>query len=652
MERYSAFKKIGLGIFLLTWLVVLMVPEFRLLSYHQLRDGHPFGREGNSSTNYSPLPWDLRQFLYHNEPRVEIEDLAKQHPNDADVQLRATEEKSQRKNENSHHWDFYSDAAYTTWKKFPLEKWLLALSLRYDIDFLVGYKNAQQPSAAPQIKKQMNERMTQFLARAEEGKKFDFNNCYYNLMRATALFTADRDEEALAELQDGARKPVYNEYVKEEILARTRVLEMGRATLPEEKVTAAFAIAFPHYARFREAQRKAMFYAQQWERKGEHAKALALYGALVRYGVLTRDSSYTFIGALVGMSLQRETWERGKKIIINNNDASAFEERMFEPAARFAANARSHGRSDLARQALSNARLNLELQKHGRAYINQLDNGGFTPRGWSAMRFWWMNVTLVSLLWTAGVMWLATSLILRLWKKESQPVSPVDIASSSLAVICMTAVLLFVAWNTIEAPSLWSMFSDSNEIRSRLFVLWFAQWIPPLLCFMFCISSVKWRNRRQDKIKKIAKPWSTQSWMQMDVAPLLKNAVSVGLVIGTMLAWVVLIQQINNREVLAGSSAIDEMPVTPFGLPITFTLITIAWIVLRQRKSSGHQIDVLRWSRSTLGALIVFASVAHLLVLALSLPARHEMTQQINRMINPGEMALIRAMKSESSAPQ
>lgn len=143
-----------------------------------------------------------------------------------------------------------------------------------------------------------------FDADAAAGERLDPDNAYFPFMRAFGLFAAHRDQEALAAVQRASTKPVWREYIPDEVEGRWRIIDAvygGREAVSASAVAA--AVLFPHYPQLRAAARIVLYKAILDEQAGHPEAGLAKREALGRCGELMGVQSTTFIGNLVGVAI-------------------------------------------------------------------------------------------------------------------------------------------------------------------------------------------------------------------------------------------------------------------------------------------------------------------------------------------------------------
>lgn len=146
--------------------------------------------------------------------------------------------------------------------------------------------------------------LAEFDADAAAGEQLDPDNAYFPFMRAIGLFAAHRDQEGLAAVQRASLKPIWREYIEDEVEGRWRIIDAvygGREAISASAVAA--SVLFPNYAGLRAAARVVLYKAILDEQAGRPEAGLAKRKALGRCGELMAVQSTMFIGNLVGAAI-------------------------------------------------------------------------------------------------------------------------------------------------------------------------------------------------------------------------------------------------------------------------------------------------------------------------------------------------------------
>jgi len=141
---------------------------------------------------------------------------------------------------------------------------------------------------------------------AAAGERVDPDNAYFPLMLAYGLFAAHRNADALAAVKRASDKPIWNEYLTENVDAKWR-LHTGAFGDPGAMPQAAIwsSEMLPEYQRLRDVARITVYQAVLQEQAGQPGRGYELREALRRGGDLMRVQSTTLIGSLVGSNVTR-----------------------------------------------------------------------------------------------------------------------------------------------------------------------------------------------------------------------------------------------------------------------------------------------------------------------------------------------------------
>lgn len=186
----------------------------------------------------------------------------------------------------------------------------------------------------------------ELLSLAEQLASVDGQNAFPHLVRCVALTSLERRGEALQALQTAAACPTYNGYERDWL----RVVSSPSLTAEERFVAASRGLLFPHLGQPWRAFERLRDWANEMERRGEHAQALQVADWMMRSGATMRTSGDTFIQVLVGTGLERIAWQRQRMPKKSTESAEEEARRLAEQFGRYA---RQHGRPDLAERALA-----------------------------------------------------------------------------------------------------------------------------------------------------------------------------------------------------------------------------------------------------------------------------------------------------------
>jgi hypothetical protein len=136
------------------------------------------------------------------------------------------------------------------------------------------------------------------------GEKLDPENAFWPLMMASVHLAAHEDAQALASLARAAKKPVWREYVQDEVAMHREYAEFryGEQGYLGELVRQT-SILFPHYAQLRGLSRALVGQAILLEQAGRTQDALKIRVALRKVSYRISVESTSDIGSLVGIAM-------------------------------------------------------------------------------------------------------------------------------------------------------------------------------------------------------------------------------------------------------------------------------------------------------------------------------------------------------------
>lgn len=194
--------------------------------------------------------------------------------------------------------------------RFPNNPVLLANLLRYESsgirsnrpdDFLLLHepvlKTIHYIPSTPEI-------LALYDRDAAAGERADPDNAYFPLMRASGLFAARRDAEALAAVQRASVRPFWREYLPDDNEAHWRLHTEAfhdPGAMPQAS-NAADQILW-QYSSLRGTARLVAYQAVLKEQAGHREEGLALREELLRCGDLMRVQSSSLIGSVVGVAI-------------------------------------------------------------------------------------------------------------------------------------------------------------------------------------------------------------------------------------------------------------------------------------------------------------------------------------------------------------
>ncbi len=142
------------------------------------------------------------------------------------------------------------------------------------------------------------------------GQKLEPDNGYFDWMESLFLFHSWRDEEALKALETVGRKSYFDDYSGAEKLAEVNALSLawGRSRLYEEKTGAFSWNELAQRSRHRELARIISWEAIKAQRRGDRVQAVRIVTALARASGRWRDYSSDDAGASTAILIEEIGW--------------------------------------------------------------------------------------------------------------------------------------------------------------------------------------------------------------------------------------------------------------------------------------------------------------------------------------------------------
>jgi hypothetical protein len=377
---------------------------------------------------------------YHLVPKEEGSTVSQWLPEENDSYTRSTQEDNRRRQAVAaqHPEDYslqYAAAkgrmntetlvrlrALTT--RFPGQPSLYANILRYELTGTVHLfrpENARLTGEDPQKVYHPTpatpEQLAAFDREAAAGERLDPANAYFPLMRAIGLFAASRDAEAVEAVRRASQKPLWQEYLSNDVQSRWRLHQEAFGDPGAISRAAIWAdTLLPQYQGLRQAAIAATYQGMLAEQAGHPQDGLELREAVRRCGDKMRVQSLVLIGSLVGAALGTISCQRpGGAPPVKNTEPLGNRKAV---ADAYAAYARRLGREDIAQATLAENAAGVRVQdvldsvrqsNDPLQKVNQLDN-------------WWVAglLLLVNLFWTA-MFWAVAFLWMRLRGTSTAP---------------------------------------------------------------------------------------------------------------------------------------------------------------------------------------------------------------------------------------
>lgn len=369
----------GVVVLLGIWLIILGVPELRLLCRMQVRGSEYAPTTAFTTTAFTP-------FVFRPPIAPTAGELARLYPHSIEARAKAPAQRGDGELPIAVARQRYDMLL----REHPHNLWLLATRLRMAVQELkdgrraggfepqtynsnltdwptVGLaraipdnssdngSNSPPPPGVPSRPTPLRPRsiavqVQQAIALAERGRKLEPNNCFYDWVLTYFLFAAHRDADALAALEAGARKPYYDSHLKDEIRAAVAVGELAHPLAFEERRSIAAAQYEEHHDKLTH-----LIWLVEWagilaERRGDDAQALRIDSAMANIGARMQTVRTPRWEAVEGLMLQLSAWRRWTHLAngFYSWPAGIKDSDIHKLARNFTAYAVSHGRPDLA----------------------------------------------------------------------------------------------------------------------------------------------------------------------------------------------------------------------------------------------------------------------------------------------------------------
>jgi hypothetical protein len=611
----------GLILVIVIWAGVLLTPQLRLLLRAQSE----------------PLPNWMNNKFYATENS--LASIVRRHPNDPRV-LAAQVEDLSGVDLSENYRKIQMKKYDALIKRFPDELWLIQNRLRLSMlgGLAIDTGDFKKP-ANRETRWLSRTEILQALKIAELGDRRDPQNSFYDWMRATFLFSLKRNEDAMLALQQGAQKARYDDGVLVDGRIRLEVLAMQSPLLWEERVRETLGLLLPHYARMRNTNLAAIWRGVLAERKGDHKSALKIYDAQMSLcRMMWRDSSVV-LGTMVARAMAQEVWDAvatENHIPKQSQHGLSNAEKFSRSAANFSKYATSHGRSDLATAATSDAQMYVAEDDRRRSFFES-SNIGVSDSALKPMLFLnWFSSLLIRALALNTLAWLVLSALFQFvpLRFRSAKISGLDIISGIIFVSVPCLVLVLNVWRVSLTPWEFMLPIDTGTwgtsenvflpVANNSFI-----WLSSVLILLYCSVGMLWRERG----KRISTPRESSE----DAARVKRiQGASAFLLVscGFAFLWWTWSPWESFNNVIAFVGVLLPLP--------------MAWIICRvgkrwlQKQSAENLNYTFARCRSTLGTFIVFGSIVYLICALGVLPLRREADARLDKYLQYGETKMMR----------
>lgn len=628
---------------LLPWLIILLVPELRLIALRQFI--------GNPLHNNNTLPWTAllvgSSEADAQEAKLErLKVLASARPNEALLQLKVADWSSDLAERD--RWQIKEYAIDEVLKNFPDNPHIIASRLRCSTMWLRGIRYTQAVASKPigtagwggapftirEVERAINV--------ARHGQKVEPNNTFYDWIILYYLLQLQRDKEALSVLRQAAHKTSYDDHTGDDMSANLRAYELVEPLLSEERVNFAASIVLPHLSTHHTVNSILMDLAKHTEKAGDARRALQIYDDLLQLSrPLARCPQDMQSRAGLVMRCRVLTREPIKGAMPNPAlKPSDYPPLLAKTAPPFAAYARANGRGDLA------LRVQLEIQE---------DTAGWQILNATQQSLLGIRNVLLRRLFASGVVSraLAVSLLLLIVSqiisalyrqchrlRRNADKNDTDVLPSRRDTLSLLALILIgqiiigvFLWRGLPADLNWMFgrnflsFSSLPYMTKPVYLVLITFIFWPLLFALFWTSlflfarNIRWRRAHSPEVTRLAPApvggflliW--RLWFY-----------AVGAAFACSVAAYALSNQFSLTFVLPDELWFLSLP----WLSIVLGLFWLAWLSKRHplRPTPWHGYGA-PWLRQVWFYYILLGSWAYLTLLVASLPTRYQVDAQL-----------------------
>lgn len=648
---------------LLCWLLILLVPSLRQMFWIQISGQSNFQ---NGWRGLYDVTWqeDFEESLKRN-------DLPSRFPNDVHIlAVQAGEvywrEKALR----------YGRAFDPLIRRFPEHSWLIAWRLQdasaqmrperlagelSDPDF---ESNKAAGIASPERdKKNLNftqAELEEAIALARLGQKREPDNGFFDWMETCFLLMAWRDEEAWRALSRGSRKPKFDNHTRQWMLAHLTAWEayLNRPLLWEEKNLLRYGpLDNSGNSILRERARIIAWEAIKAKRRGQHDKSLQIRSDLLRLMEKASRQSYAQVDQVIFQVASRFAFVDfrsdaiNKKIrAISEDDPHLNEKRLRLRLPGYTAYATAQGRPDLAREM---TQLFLQGPKRQDA-IRQIyrkpdlyDGMKVRPLIWSTIL--WSSAAMLLLILSLLIAWWLLLGGISKWARVPEValekrtiIWPTVLTIAAVALCWVLAFHYGAIWHTLLYLNYMKWKEPFEDFGTVLHgFLAFSLMLPGVMATIFCQL---WTRHPKATLEQENFSWREKARRKLSEVRLssLLLDVFLGMLLGSAALW-----WGASLETYWGAPWIAQA-----AFCVALFLLWLRWIFGVPLHEKPIMARRLRLLHSTLGALLVTGSVAYCVLLIISVPLRVRADEQMNKLIQKGEVALMlenyRAMSEAS----
>lgn len=637
---------VGVIICVAVWVLILVMPKTRALLYSQLGIVRIYGDD--------PM-------FPSAEGVHSIQLLAEKYPDDAKIQALLVQVASKDPKARLRNYD-------NLLRRFPNAIWLIQDRVREST--WGGFKVPNGSYAVDNVGKRTYLKEQNWLTAAEIrqtlkivllGEKQDPENSFYNWIEAMCWYGLNDDAKALDAFQRGSRKSFYDDGTLQDVKNRLYVQQLMMPMIVEDRWLAMASELFPHYAHMRDFTRAALWQGGMEEKAGNHQRALDIYEAQMRLSAIMFKDSKFIIGKLVARAMIQLTWlsltrkRPGDEVIYKSTNQQAKEALFLNQAQRFADYANSHGRADLASQAISIANNIIHDpitdEDYPTAYTFLLQSK-FNSIGlfkWSGTEF--LKVLLIGIgIW---ICLFPMSYFLNKGLRSNSKfnlisIKPLDIVlSCTFVLLCVITGIALVLSKINDKNDLYSaMFSPEFVLNNDPYTMFkfLTTWIPWVTFALFFVCSflpVCWKMRKYtfNDVKADTNP--------SKLTHILMRCVKI-------LPWIALLafQAVWTMTILDKLFYADRSTLSDYSYYLTIPVPIILFLVLRwylQRPQTPRLVFsaplfwlcFLTMLQRSLTLWILICSLSYGLTTVASLPLRHQANILFGEFLNVGEVKVL-----------
>jgi hypothetical protein len=291
---------------------------------------------------------------------------------------------------------------------------------------------------------------------AQRGRRLEPDNSFYDWALMYFYFAGYRDAEAYRVLEEGSRKPRYDDHSYDEAISAIAAHEKVRPLLWEEKMNLSSEIRFLQFAKSRELARLVSWQMWKAEKRGDHARAIEVRFNFARLCQPMLQGRNPLITGLVGMACRSIIWSGNRQRRVRNNqrppnisDANWFILRSRKSAQSFANYARTHGRADLVPETMQMGELQGRFHAATTSVFDRQQWYGFPPNLMSRI----LGLTVlsqVSLIQMVALLSLCFFVGVLTLFSQPAPLQRHDVLTSTLAGAAIAALCAVIALRIVN----------------------------------------------------------------------------------------------------------------------------------------------------------------------------------------------------------